>query len=48
MSDLEPMDPLFTIVTVNVECVPDFYTWANGKKLVKNIFSSLIGGGGLK
>ena len=36
MSDLGPMGPLFTIVMVKVECVPDFYTWANGKKLVKN------------
>ena len=46
MSELGPMGPLFTIVTVKVECVLDFYTWANGKKLVKNnfLFFSLIGG----
>ena len=39
VSGLGPMGPLVTIVlTVKVEQVPDFYTWANGKKLVKNNF----------
>ena len=40
MPDIEtvPIGPLFTIVTVKVECVPSVFTWANGKKLVKNIF----------
>ena len=38
MSDLGPMGPLFTIITVKVKFLPDFYTWANGEKLVKNIF----------
>ena len=48
MSDFGPMGFLFNIVTVKVECLPDLYTLANGKKLVKNIFLffSLIGGGG--
>ena len=38
MSDIGPMGPLFTIVTVKVESVADFNTWANGKKMVKNNF----------
>ena len=41
MSDIGLMGPLFTIVTVKVESVPDFYTWANGKKLAKSLVESL-------
>ena len=41
VSDIGLMGPLFTIVTVKVESVPDFYTWANGKKLAKSLVESL-------
>ena len=39
MSGLGLMGPLVTIVfNGKVEGVPDFYTWANGMKLVKHYF----------